>query len=483
MIDSYSDSLMDDLFGDVDRLLNGDLSDYEPLVRPHSQLAPAPTSPIVQPASHFPARSAADVYETAIAACPSSSSSFSSSILSSLSPVPCVSSSYRTGYQVGEQPATRFEQSFVSILQSSMQTSGYPLADGASSADSVSSQGIPSANTNSFKLDPAVQPVLVSLYPPSPNSNSTTKTLSRPFQTLSSFKHWRASLLYLTMGAVGVIIAGVLGLWTASAALDTKLPLDSDPVVEPAAVSDADFLTYLEKALATVSASQRIAAQAVAITPVPALDLPKTLPTISAAASSAAGADGLPQLPSVVTDPPVVIDPPNVEHVSVPTYQNGRLQDNVAANSPSARATAALPPIALSAATGLPQRPTIPVLESSTAMALPPDPPTTGISSIPLVPASSESLPPPSVDLAVGSAVAPTAALNDVTPRSELALVGVLNLGDRSAALFEVDGSSQRAYVGDRIGLSNWTLVGVNGKDVMIRRNDEVRSVYIGQRF
>jgi len=83
-------------------------------------------------------------------------------------------------------------------------------------------------------------------------------------------------------------------------------------------------------------------------------------------------------------------------------------------------------------------------------------------------------------------AVAPTnaaAAITDVTPNSENVLVGILNLGSRSAALFNIDGSSQRAYVGDRVGVSNWTLVSVNGQDIVVRRDGEVRSVYIGQRF
>ena len=68
-------------------------------------------------------------------------------------------------------------------------------------------------------------------------------------------------------------------------------------------------------------------------------------------------------------------------------------------------------------------------------------------------------------------------------PASEHALVGILNLGSRSAALFNIDGSSQRAYVGDRIGVSDWSLVSVNGQDVVVRRDGEVRSIYIGQRF
>ncbi len=62
-------------------------------------------------------------------------------------------------------------------------------------------------------------------------------------------------------------------------------------------------------------------------------------------------------------------------------------------------------------------------------------------------------------------------------------LVGVLELGDRSAALFEVDGVPQRVYIGERIASSGWSLVSVANNEVMIRRNGEVRALYIGQQF
>ncbi|MEP0926938.1 MULTISPECIES: hypothetical protein [Cyanophyceae] len=62
-------------------------------------------------------------------------------------------------------------------------------------------------------------------------------------------------------------------------------------------------------------------------------------------------------------------------------------------------------------------------------------------------------------------------------------LVGILELGDRSAALFEISGVSQRVYIGERIGSSGWSLVSVSNEGVVIRRNGEVRSIFIGQRF
>jgi len=61
--------------------------------------------------------------------------------------------------------------------------------------------------------------------------------------------------------------------------------------------------------------------------------------------------------------------------------------------------------------------------------------------------------------------------------------VGVLELGDRSAALFDINGVSQRVYIGERIGNAGWSLVSVSNQEAVVRRNGEVRSIYIGQQF
>jgi hypothetical protein len=62
-------------------------------------------------------------------------------------------------------------------------------------------------------------------------------------------------------------------------------------------------------------------------------------------------------------------------------------------------------------------------------------------------------------------------------------LVGVMQLGDRSAALIETNGIAQRIRVGESIGSSGWTLVDVSKDQAVIRRNGEVRSIFIGQTF
>jgi Tfp pilus assembly protein PilP len=58
-----------------------------------------------------------------------------------------------------------------------------------------------------------------------------------------------------------------------------------------------------------------------------------------------------------------------------------------------------------------------------------------------------------------------------------------MELGDQSAALFDVSGVTQRVKIGEAIGSSGWTLVSVSNGEVVIRRNGEVRSVYPQQKF
>lgn len=60
-------------------------------------------------------------------------------------------------------------------------------------------------------------------------------------------------------------------------------------------------------------------------------------------------------------------------------------------------------------------------------------------------------------------------------------LEGLLELGNKSAALFKIDGVTHRVDVGNNIGSSGWTLVDVSKGEAVVRRNGEVRSIYTGQ--
>ncbi len=62
-------------------------------------------------------------------------------------------------------------------------------------------------------------------------------------------------------------------------------------------------------------------------------------------------------------------------------------------------------------------------------------------------------------------------------------LVGVVEMGEESAILVEVNGVAQRFRLGESIGSTGWTLVEVSKNQAIMRRNGEVRSVFIGQSF
>ncbi|MGF1459651.1 MAG: hypothetical protein ACFBSG_11550 [Leptolyngbyaceae cyanobacterium] len=82
-----------------------------------------------------------------------------------------------------------------------------------------------------------------------------------------------------------------------------------------------------------------------------------------------------------------------------------------------------------------------------------------------------------------GSSSNATASTNSGAVQNPHTLLGVLELGDRSAALFEIAGVPQRVYIGERVGNSGWSLVSVANEEAIIRRNGEVRTLYIGQQF
>lgn len=99
------------------------------------------------------------------------------------------------------------------------------------------------------------------------------------------------------------------------------------------------------------------------------------------------------------------------------------------------------------------------------------------------VPGTASSPAAPATTTAPSSTAAAPAPQPMEAPGAVHVLVGVLELGDRSSALFEISGTTQRVYVGENIGSSGWTLVSVTDGEAIVRRNGEVRSIYVGQRF
>lgn len=59
----------------------------------------------------------------------------------------------------------------------------------------------------------------------------------------------------------------------------------------------------------------------------------------------------------------------------------------------------------------------------------------------------------------------------------------IVESGGQSTALFKIDGATQRIQSGQAIGDSGWILVSAANQNAIIRRNGEVRSIYVGQKF
>ena len=144
---------------------------------------------------------------------------------------------------------------------------------------------------------------------------------------------------------------------------------------------------------------------------------------------------------------------------------------------------------------GIPERVYIPVYQPSppSLSALPSVP----LNSSPPSPLSTTTEPTPvnSAPEAIATIpVSPTPAppetnsSSDLTPPSsglsyDHVLVGLLQLGDRSVAMFDYAEGTHRVKIGEQIGDSGWSLVSVSENEAVIRRNGDVRSIYIGQSF
>ncbi len=243
---------------------------------------------------------------------------------------------------------------------------------------------------------------------------------------------------------------------------ESPLPIALAPAVDPVVEAQQQFIRYLERSLELLEQKETELAQAeTGATPAgtpaaagtaPAPPLPPgtlpppnfsaDLPTV-AVASTLPGQTVLPPVGLANPNPPTVL-----ERVYIPAY----------GNAPGAN-TGMVSPIP-----GLTLNPpTLPPV----APAAPPAS-TPALAPVPLPPA------------APGPAAA---AIATALPTTTHTLMGLLELGDRSAALFEINGVTRRIHLGESIGSSGWTLVEVANQEAIMRRNGEVRSVYVGQSF
>ena len=278
----------------------------------------------------------------------------------------------------------------------------------------------------------------------------------------------------ILLGAACGSLLLVMGLWLASRSGLVRLPVASAPAGETPTgtakiVPDTQFVEYVQRSIVAIEQKKAPPANSQLAT-VPGAATPGTLPSISIsgappptaglstavnrianALEQAAAQPGAPALPAqvVVIPPPAPVAPVTVAGSPSPTAPvSGRAIASAGARNP----LAASPSPSDSSQPKILARETEPAPAAQQAAT---------------APASQQSAP-------AASSSAPTAAHT---------LVGILELGNRSAALFEVDGVARRIYVGESIGASGWTLAEIKNQEAVIRKGGDVRSVFVGQKF
>jgi Tfp pilus assembly protein PilP len=69
------------------------------------------------------------------------------------------------------------------------------------------------------------------------------------------------------------------------------------------------------------------------------------------------------------------------------------------------------------------------------------------------------------------------------SPIGNNTLIGVLDLGDRSSAMIDINGSIQSIKVGNAVGDSGWSVSRIVQQEVILKRGNEDTKVSVGQKF
>jgi len=281
--------------------------------------------------------------------------------------------------------------------------------------------------------------------------------------------------LGLTVATLGMVYLTESGLLTTITAQLTSQSLSNTQIPLPVSVKpdpQSDLVNYMLEALTVIEqqgtnnykTTVKPGFPTVNLNQTTALPLPNTQPTETLP---------LPVAGDNVLPPPSRISPPNVvERIYIPVYQSSvpRYQ---------------LPTV--------PAVPIPPSLSSSSAVNNSPintAQPATKPTQPHLNPAKVNPQPlkvaPPKLPT-----IAPSVTVKEpantpqqvYSPIYSAQLEVLLELGNKSVALFKVDGISRRINLGENIGATGWTLVEVSNGEAIIRRNGEVRSIYTGQKL
>jgi hypothetical protein len=68
-------------------------------------------------------------------------------------------------------------------------------------------------------------------------------------------------------------------------------------------------------------------------------------------------------------------------------------------------------------------------------------------------------------------------------PAPSYTLIGVLDLGDRSTAMLDINGSVQSIGLGKAISNTGWILSRVSQQEIILKRGKETKTIFVGQKF
>ncbi|MGI0496350.1 hypothetical protein ACOKW7_12620 [Limnospira platensis CENA597] len=288
----------------------------------------------------------------------------------------------------------------------------------------------------------------------------------------------------ILLAAACASLVVTLSLWMATRGglgrLFAPAPVAVDPQLSQQTQADAKFVNYLQRSLEAISrnkagATQPGMAQGIPGAPpmmeLPTLAIPDT-PAPAPAPDAAALANTNNLIAAINRVAEAVQEASNqtaalsnqvMASLQAQNQQNQQPAPQPQATTPGGQASGVVPETTASSS---PAPTTTEETTASTPVSIP-DPP-----AIPTPPTA-----PPEETAAVSpdTTTSPAAAIHT--------LVGILELGDRSAALFEVNGVARRIYVGESIAASGWSLSSVANQEAVIRRNGEVRSIVVGERF
>ncbi len=322
----------------------------------------------------------------------------------------------------------------------------------------------------------SVPQIVLSSPPPmgGQRSEKDVAAIARQVALETTTKHQsKQSFDRMLLGAAFGSLLLVLGLWLASRSGWVRLPsaitTGSTPTVTPKTAPDTEFSEYIQRSLEAIE-QKKLPKPNAQLSGVPGVVPAGTLPNISisgappvtAGLSTAVNriADALEQ---AATQPGAPALPAQV--VIIPPATNPADPSQTVAVSPSATAPASGRAVAVAGSAS----------PNSSPVAASPS--TSGEPKI-----LARETEPAAAPAAAQQSQPPAPAVSSA-PTSAHTLVGILELGDRSAALFEVDGVARRIYVGESIGSSGWTLGEIKNQEAVIRKGGDVRSVFVGQKF